>query len=95
MVFHFHFFPPQKLKASAKRSVPAGSLTKTQKLDPRKDDGKSGKAVGRTSATSVSDRDVSSHTEGRQGGSTNVSSSITSNGNTVFASPKCSLDILG
>ncbi|XVF03002.1 hypothetical protein REPUB_Repub04eG0223200 [Reevesia pubescens] len=67
-------------KASAKRSVPAGSLTKTQKQDPGKDDGKSGKAVGRTSVTSVSDRDVPSHTEGRQGGTTNVSSAVTSNG---------------
>ncbi|XVE91824.1 hypothetical protein REPUB_Repub01dG0045100 [Reevesia pubescens] len=55
-----------ELKASAKRSVPAGYLTKTQKQDPG-EDGKSGKAVGRTSATSVSDRDVPSHTEGRQG----------------------------
>ncbi|XVF03003.1 hypothetical protein REPUB_Repub04eG0223200 [Reevesia pubescens] len=82
-------------KASAKRSVPAGSLTKTQKQDPGKDDGKSGKAVGRTSVTSVSDRDVPSHTEGRQGGTTNVSSAVTSNGNTVSAQPKGSLDILG
>ncbi|KAK8310054.1 hypothetical protein V6Z12_D02G161600 [Gossypium hirsutum] len=69
-----------ELKASSKRSVPVGSLTKTQKQDPGKDDGKSGKAVGRTSAISVNDRDVPSHTEGRQGGTTNVSSAITSNG---------------
>ncbi|PPS08311.1 hypothetical protein GOBAR_AA12331 [Gossypium barbadense] len=69
-----------ELKASSKRSVPVGSLTKTQKQDHGKDDGKSGKAVGRTSAISVNDRDVPSHTEGRQGGTTNVSSAITSNG---------------
>ncbi|KAK8627665.1 hypothetical protein V6N13_135270 [Hibiscus sabdariffa] len=69
-----------ELKASAKRSAPAGSLTKTQKLDPGKDDGKSVKAVGKTSAVSASDRDVPSHTEGRQGGTTNVSSAIISNG---------------
>ncbi|XP_017971050.1 PREDICTED: THO complex subunit 2 isoform X2 [Theobroma cacao] len=67
-------------KASAKRSAPAGSLTKTQKQDPGKDDGKSGKAVGRTSVTCVIDRDVPSHTEGRQGGTTNVPSAVTSNG---------------
>ncbi|XWS34347.1 hypothetical protein CRYUN_Cryun21dG0031800 [Craigia yunnanensis] len=69
-----------ELKTSAKRSVPSGSLTKTQKQDPGKDDGKSGKAVGRTSAISVSDRDVPSHTEVRPGGTTNVSSAVTSNG---------------
>ncbi|KAE8716675.1 THO complex subunit 2 [Hibiscus syriacus] len=56
-----------ELKASAKRSAPAGSLTKTQKQDPGKDDGKSMKAVGKTSAISASERDVPSHTEGRQG----------------------------
>ncbi|XP_022776562.1 THO complex subunit 2 isoform X3 [Durio zibethinus] len=56
-----------ELKASAKRSVPAGSLAKTQKQDPGKDDVKAGKAVGRASAISVSDRDVPSQTEGRQG----------------------------
>ncbi|XP_017971051.1 PREDICTED: THO complex subunit 2 isoform X3 [Theobroma cacao] len=75
-------------KASAKRSAPAGSLTKTQKQDPGKDDGKSGKAVGRTSVTCVIDRDVPSHTEGRQGGTTNVPSAVTSNGNAVSAPPK-------
>ncbi|XP_022776561.1 THO complex subunit 2 isoform X2 [Durio zibethinus] len=69
-----------ELKASAKRSVPAGSLAKTQKQDPGKDDVKAGKAVGRASAISVSDRDVPSQTEGRQGGTTNVSSAVTSNG---------------
>ncbi|KAE8705401.1 THO complex subunit 2 [Hibiscus syriacus] len=69
-----------ELKASAKRSVPAGSLTKTQKQDPGKDDGKSVKAFGKTSAISDSERDVPSHTEGRQGGTTNVSSAIISNG---------------
>ena len=88
MVFHISQFPLQQLKASAKRSVPAGSLTKTQKQDPGKDDGKSGKAVGRTSAISASDRDVPSHTEVRQGGTTNVSSAVTSNVNTVSAPPK-------
>ncbi|XWS64052.1 hypothetical protein CRYUN_Cryun06bG0153900 [Craigia yunnanensis] len=69
-----------EFKVSAKRSVPAGSLTKTQKQDPGKDNGKSGKAVGRTSVTAVSDRDVPSHTEGRQGGSINVLSAVTSHG---------------
>ncbi|XVE74551.1 hypothetical protein DITRI_Ditri12bG0026000 [Diplodiscus trichospermus] len=63
-----------EVKASAKRSVPAGSLIKTQKQDSGKDDGKSGKAVGRTSTTPVGDRDVTSHIEGRQG------SAVTSNG---------------
>lgn len=91
-VSHFTIFLLHQLKASSKRSVPVGSLTKTQKQDPGKDDGKSGKAVGRTSAISVNDRDVPSHTEGRQGGTTNVSSAITSNGKTVSAPPKCSLE---
>ncbi|OMO88902.1 hypothetical protein CCACVL1_08125 [Corchorus capsularis] len=77
-----------ELKAPAKRSAPGGSLAKTQKHDPGKEDGKSGKAVGRTSATSIVDRDVPSLGEGRQSGTTNVSSAVTSNGNTVSAPPK-------
>ncbi|XP_039040623.1 THO complex subunit 2-like isoform X3 [Hibiscus syriacus] len=67
-------------KASAKRSAPTGSLTKTQKQDPGKDEAKSVKAVGKTSAISATDRDIPSHIEGRQGGTTNVYSAIISNG---------------
>ncbi|GMI75253.1 EMBRYO DEFECTIVE 2793 [Hibiscus trionum] len=75
-------------KASAKRPVPAGSLTKTPKQDPGKDDGKLVKAVGKASAICDSDRDVPSHTEGRQGEITKDSSAIINDGITVAAPPK-------
>ncbi|KDP38157.1 hypothetical protein JCGZ_04800 [Jatropha curcas] len=77
-------------KASGKRSVPAGSV-KTPKQDLGKDDFKSGKAVGRTPGTSSGDKDISSHlSDGRQGSVTNVSAAVTSNGNVVSASARCS-----
>ncbi|GAV74210.1 Tho2 domain-containing protein/Thoc2 domain-containing protein [Cephalotus follicularis] len=76
-----------EFKASGKRSVPTGSLNKNLKQDIVKDDGKSGKVVGRT--TSNSDRDVSSHTfEGRHVGAAIVSSGATANGNIVSATAK-------
>ncbi|XP_050231755.1 THO complex subunit 2 isoform X2 [Mercurialis annua] len=71
-------------KSSGKRPMHAGSV-KTQKQDVAKDDLKSGKAVGRTS----NDKDVSSHlSESRQGNGTNISSTVTPNGNAVTASAK-------
>ncbi|KAJ9135684.1 hypothetical protein P3X46_032837 [Hevea brasiliensis] len=77
-----------EVKASAKRSVPAGSV-KTPKQDPAKDESKSAKAVGRTPGTSSLDKDVPSHlSEGRQGNVANVSSAATSNGNAVSASAR-------
>ncbi|KAK2635529.1 hypothetical protein Ddye_030321 [Dipteronia dyeriana] len=73
-------------KASAKRSVPTGSLTKTLKQDPAKDDNRSGKAAVRSSGTATSDRDLPSHTsEGRQGGANNTSSAVQVNSITVSA----------
>ncbi|KAM7255281.1 hypothetical protein ACFE04_020522 [Oxalis oulophora] len=69
-----------EIKASGKRSASAGSLTKTLKQDLVKDDGKSGKSIG---------REVSSHTsEGRQGGAINISSLAIPNGNSSVNSAK-------
>ncbi|XP_077241157.1 THO2 isoform X2 [Tasmannia lanceolata] len=77
-------------KSQIKRSTQAGSLTKQQKLDLAKDDLKSGKSVGRVSASfpSAGDRDFSAHpSEGRQGGAVNTSVS-TSNGGILSTSSK-------
>ncbi|KAL5827745.1 hypothetical protein ACOSQ4_019542 [Xanthoceras sorbifolium] len=73
-------------KASAKRSVPTGSLTKTLKQDPTKDDTRSGKAAVRSSGTATTDRDLPSHlSESRQGGANNASSDVQANSNMVSA----------
>lgn len=77
------------MKASAKRLVPTGILNKSTKQDLGKDDSKSGKAVGRTSGTPTSDRDLPSHaSETRQGGALNISSTSLANGSTITASAK-------
>ncbi|XP_059649799.1 THO complex subunit 2 [Cornus florida] len=71
-------------RAPVKRSVPTGSLLKQPKQDISKDESKSGKAVGRTSGSSTSDKELPTHQfEGRQGGTVNVSSAVSSNGNTT------------
>ncbi|KAA8525221.1 hypothetical protein F0562_006915 [Nyssa sinensis] len=58
--------------------------------DLAKDESKYGKPIGRTlGSSSTSDRDLLTHPfEGRQGGTTNVSSAVFANGNTVPASVK-------
>nr|KYP61495.1 THO complex subunit 2 [Cajanus cajan] len=67
-------------RTSAKRSVPAGSLSKSSKLDPIKEDGRSGKPVARSSGSSSSDKDLQTHaSEGRHTVTTNVSSSVSAN----------------
>lgn len=88
-----------ELRATGKRSLPSGSLTKQPKLDVAKDDSKSGKGVGRTSGSSTSDRDLPAHQlEGRQSGVTNVSSAGMADGNVgkgSTQSTRTSLDIHG
>ena len=75
-----------QLKVSTKRPV-----SKTPKQDVVKDDNKSGKGVGRTLSSSTSDKDIQVHlSEGRQGGASNVSSALTSNGNALSVSEKVS-----
>lgn len=64
------------MRAQAKRSGPVGSLAKPPKQDLAKDDGRSGKGIG---------RDVLCHASAV---STNVSPAIAANGNTVSASAK-------
>ena len=87
------------MRATGKRSLPSGSLTKQPKLDVAKDDSKSGKGVGRTSGSSTSDRDLPAHQlEGRQSGVTNVSSAGTADGSVgkgSTQSTRTSLDIHG
>ncbi|XP_062113290.1 THO complex subunit 2 isoform X2 [Humulus lupulus] len=81
-----------ELRTQTKRAVQAGSLVKPPKQDLAKEDGRSGKSVGRASGSSTSDRDITSHTsDGRLGGVTNVSSAVSVNGNTVSASTKASV----
>ncbi|KAL2342397.1 hypothetical protein Fmac_003682 [Flemingia macrophylla] len=76
-------------RTSAKRSVPAGSISKSSKQDPVKEDGRSGKPVARSSGSSSSDKDLQTHTpEGRHTVATNVSSSVSANGNTISGSTK-------
>lgn len=64
----------------------AGSLTKPPKQDVAKDDNRTGKSVGRSSGSSISDRDTSHSSEGRLSGAANVSSAVSANGNTVSKS---------
>ncbi|KAF4368476.1 hypothetical protein F8388_018600 [Cannabis sativa] len=81
-----------EVRTQTKRTVQAGSLVKPVKQDLTKEDGRSGKSVGRALGSSTSDRDITSHTsDGRLGGATNVSSSVSVNGNTVSASTKASV----
>ncbi|KAK7370058.1 hypothetical protein VNO80_12112 [Phaseolus coccineus] len=76
-------------RASAKRSVPTGSLSKPSKQDPLKEDSRSGKPVARTSGSLSSDKDLQTHVlEGRHSGTTNVTSSVSANGNTITGSTK-------
>ncbi|KAI4313667.1 hypothetical protein L6164_026626 [Bauhinia variegata] len=76
-------------RTSVKRSVPVGSLTKPSKQDSVKEDGRSGKAVTRTSGSSNSDKDIQTYaSEGRHSGTTNISSSANANGNAVSVSTK-------
>ncbi|KAA8532437.1 hypothetical protein F0562_032470 [Nyssa sinensis] len=77
-----------KVRAPVKWSVAAVSLSKQPKQDLAKDESKSGKPIGRTSgSSSTGDRDFLTHPfEGRQGGTANVSSAVSANGNTVPAS---------
>jgi len=70
------------------RSVATGSLLKPSKQDPLKEDGRSGKTVTRTSGSSSSDKDFQTHaSDGRHTG-TNISSSVSANGNSVSGSAK-------
>lgn len=70
------------------RSVATGSLLKPSKQDPLKEDGRSGKTVTRTSGSSSSDKDLQTHaSDGRHTG-TNISSSVSANGNSVSGSAK-------
>ncbi|CAL0312394.1 unnamed protein product [Lupinus luteus] len=62
---------------STKRSGPAGPVSKPSKHDPSKEDGRSGKAVARTSGSSI-DRDLQTH----------ASSSVNANGSTIAGSMK-------
>ncbi|KAF7808544.1 THO complex subunit 2 [Senna tora] len=48
-------------RTSAKRSVPAGSVSKSSKQDLVKDDGRSGKSVSRTSGSASNDKDLQTH----------------------------------
>ncbi|GMH01955.1 hypothetical protein Nepgr_003794 [Nepenthes gracilis] len=67
---------------AVKRSLPAGSLTRTTKQELVKDETKLLKAVGKNSGLSGSERDHTTHPiESRQTGVTNVSSAVDSNGN--------------
>lgn len=80
------------MRTQTKRSVPSGSLSKTHKQDLTKEDGRSGKSLGRASGSSTSDRDMPSHTsEGRVGGASNISSAVSANGNNASASAKASV----
>ncbi|KAE9613874.1 putative THO complex, subunitTHOC2, THO complex subunit 2 domain-containing protein [Lupinus albus] len=74
---------------STKRSGPAGPVSKPSKHDPAKEDGRSGKAVARTSGSSSIDRDLQTHaSDGRHIGNTNVSSSVNANGSAIAGSMK-------
>ncbi|MCH85157.1 THO complex subunit 2-like, partial [Trifolium medium] len=75
-------------RTSVKRSVATGSVLKPSKQDPLKEDGRSGKTVTRTSGSSSNDKDLQTHaSDGRHTG-TNVSSSVSANGNIVSGSAK-------
>ena len=91
------------MRASVKRSLPTGFVSKQPSQDLGNDDNKSGKAVGRTSGSSSSniERDLVHPLEGRPGGTANVSSPGTATGSTLPTSVKRStqsvksLDIRG
>ncbi|KAK7320119.1 hypothetical protein RJT34_04853 [Clitoria ternatea] len=75
-------------RTSAKRTVPAGSLSKPSKQDPAKEDGRSVKPITKISGSSSSDKDLQVHaSEGRHTGTINISS-VSVNGNTVSGSTK-------
>ncbi|CAJ2675999.1 unnamed protein product [Trifolium pratense] len=75
-------------RTSVKRSVATGSVLKPSKQDPLKEDGRSGKTVTRTSGSSSNDKDLQTHaSDGRHTG-TNVSLSVSANGNSVSGSAK-------
>lgn len=79
------------MKAPAKRAIPAVSHAKPPKQDGK--DEKSGKT-----ASSTNDRNVSAHTsEGRQVAATNVSTTLTTNGNAKGSTPsaRSSIDVHG
>ncbi|GMP92965.1 hypothetical protein CsSME_00042993 [Camellia sinensis var. sinensis] len=78
-----------QVRGPVKRPLPAGSLSKQPKQDLGKDDSKSGKSFGRISGPpSNSDRDLSHPVEGRQGGTANISSAGSANGNVLPTSTK-------
>ncbi|KAL7181123.1 hypothetical protein ACSBR1_040061 [Camellia fascicularis] len=78
-----------QVRGPVKRPLLAGSLSKQPKQDLGKDDSKSGKSVGRMSGPpSNSDRDLSHPLEGRQGGTANISSAGSANGNVLPTSTK-------
>ncbi|XP_057478199.1 THO complex subunit 2 isoform X1 [Actinidia eriantha] len=80
-----------EVRASVKRSLPAGSVSKQPRQDLSKDDNKSGKAVGRTSGSfSTIERDLVHPLEGRLGGTANVSSPGAATGSTLPTSVKSS-----
>lgn len=71
--------------------MPTGSLNKSSKQDPAKDDNRSGKSV-RGSGTANNDRDPapSQALESRQGGANNASSAVQVNSNAVAAKTNAS-----
>ncbi|KAK2995185.1 hypothetical protein RJ640_005775 [Escallonia rubra] len=78
-------------RASIKRSVPSGSLSKQPKQDIARDEIKSGKANRTSGPSPAGDRDLPTHPfEGRQVGMSNVSSAVSGSGNSVPASAKSS-----
>lgn len=69
--------------------MPTGSLSKPSKQDPVKEDSRSGKPVARTSGSLSSDKDLQTHVlEGRHSGTSNITSSVSANGNTITGSTK-------
>ncbi|KAK2998541.1 hypothetical protein RJ639_023350, partial [Escallonia herrerae] len=76
-------------RASIKRSVPSGSLSKQPKQEIARDEIKSGKANRTSGPSPAGDRDLPTHPfEGRQVGMSNVSSAVSGSGNSVPASAK-------
>lgn len=73
-----------QLKLSSKRGASAASLNKSTKQDFGKDDGKSSKAVGRTS---TADKDLV-YLESRQAGLTKASPGTAANGSLATGSSK-------
>ncbi|KAJ8760884.1 hypothetical protein K2173_021922 [Erythroxylum novogranatense] len=78
-----------ELKVPARRLGSAGAVAKTSKQDLVKDDYKPGKAVSKTSVSSISEKEIPGHvSDGRQGAGMVVSSALLSNGNSVPISGK-------